>query len=63
MNIKDKKIAEKKRLKVRTDDLFTFRMWWRHTRKTQPNSLLNVACWQPIAQKQIGITINVETNY
>jgi len=39
-NIKDKKIAEKKRLKVRTDVLFTFRKLWRHTRKTQPNSLL-----------------------
>jgi len=31
---------QKKRLKVRTDDLFTFRKWWRHTRKTQPNRLL-----------------------
>jgi len=29
-----------KRLKVRIDDLFIFRKWWRHTRKTQPNSLL-----------------------
>jgi len=38
-NIKTKKIVEKKRLKVRTDDLFIFRKWWRHTRKTQANSL------------------------
>ena len=30
--------------------LFTFRKWWRHTRKTQPNSLLSVECWQPIVQ-------------
>jgi len=33
---------QKKRLKVHTDYLFTFRKWWRHTRKTQPNRLLNV---------------------
>jgi len=37
-NIK-KNIVEKS-LKVRTDDLFTFRKWWCHTRKTQPKSLL-----------------------
>jgi len=50
---------QKKRLKVRTDDLFAIRKWWRHTRKTQPNSLLSTECWQLIAQQHIGITINV----
>jgi len=45
---------------VCTDDLFTFRKWWRHTRKRQPNSLLSVECWQPIVQQHIGMTINVE---
>jgi len=25
---------------------------------TEPNSLLSVECWQPIAQQHIGITIN-----
>jgi len=58
-NINNKKIVEK-RLKVRTNDLFTFLKWWRHTRKTQPNSLLSVEFWQPIAQQHIGITINVK---
>jgi len=56
----NKKIAEKKRLKLRTDDLLIFCKWWRHTRKTQPNSLLSVECWQLIMQQHIGIMINVE---
>jgi len=57
--VKNKNIVEKKRLKVCIDDLFTFRKWWRHTRKTQLNSLLSVECRQPIAQQHIGMTINV----
>jgi len=36
----------------------------KHNQTARPwNSLLNVQCWQPIAQKQIGITINVEVGY
>jgi len=57
--VKNKNIVAKKRLKVCTDDLFTFRKWWRHIRKTQPNSLLSVECWQPIAQQHIVMRINV----
>jgi len=47
-------------MKVRTDDLFTFRKLWRHSKKTQLNSLLSDECWQLIAQKHIGIMINIE---
>ena len=58
-NVKNKNIVEKNVWKCAP----MIRKWWRHTRKTQPNhepnSLLSVECWQPIAQQHIGMTINV----
>ena len=58
-NVKNKNIVEKNVWKYAP----MIRKLWRHTRKTQPNhepnSLLSVECWQPIAQQHIGMTINV----
>ena len=43
-NIKNKKIVEKKASESAHDDLFTFRKWWPHTRKTNQTAywVLNV---------------------
>jgi len=55
-NVKNKNIVQKNVWKCAP----MIRKWWRHTRKTQPNyepnSVLSVECWQPIAQQHIGMT-------